>query len=276
MKSKTIAILTDFGIEDPYVGIMKGIISEISPDAPIIDITNQISPGDIQRGAFILWQASQDFPKGTVFLCVVDPGVGTERKAVFLQTRDHILIGPDNGLFSYLLYGSSFKCWELSNPNYQRKSSSATFHGRDIFAPAAAFAAKSISGDQFGSRVSSPNRLPEPILTYNESSLTGEILSQDHFGNLFTSLGQFKYQNESLRFVSWIDESELTISDKSKIRIRVNEKELPLVQTFSSIDPGSCAGLVGSSGLIEIVANQTSAKDLLGLEKGNPVILSWK
>jgi len=276
MKSKTIAILTDFGIEDPYVGIMKGIISEISPDAPIIDITNQIPPGDIQRGAFILWQASQDFPKGTVFLCVVDPGVGTERKAVFLQTRDHILIGPDNGLFSYLLYGSSFKCWELSNPNYQRKSSSATFHGRDIFAPAAAFAAKSISGDQFGSRVSSPNRLPEPILTYNESSLTGEILSRDHFGNLFTSLGQFKYQNESLRFVSWIDESELTISDKSKIRIRVNEKELPLVQTFSSIDPGSCAGLVGSSGLIEIVANQTSAKDLLGLEKGNPVILSWK
>jgi len=276
MKSKTIAILTDFGIEDPYVGIMKGIISEISPDAPIIDITNQIPPGDIQRGAFILWQASQDFPKGTVFLCVVDPGVGTERKAVFLQTRDHILIGPDNGLFSYLLYGSSFKCWELSNSNYQRKSSSATFHGRDIFAPAAAFAAKSISGDQFGSRVSSPNRLPEPILTYNESSLTGEILSRDHFGNLFTSLGQFKYQNESLRFVSWIDESELTISDKSKIRIRVNEKELPLVQTFSSIDPGSCAGLVGSSGLIEIVANQTSAKDLLGLEKGNPVILSWK
>jgi len=276
MKSKTIAILTDFGIEDPYVGIMKGIISEISPDAPIIDITNQIPPGDIQRGAFILWQASQDFPKGTVFLCVVDPGVGTERKAVFLQTRDHILIGPDNGLFSYLLYGSSFKCWELSNPNYQRKSSSATFHGRDIFAPAAAFAAKSISGDQFGSRVSAPNRLPEPILTYNESSLTGEILSRDHFGNLFTSLGQFKYQNESLRFVSWIDESELTISDKSKIRIRVNEKELPLVQTFSSIDPGSCAGLVGSSGLIEIVANQTSAKDLLGLEKGNPVILSWK
>jgi len=276
MKSKTIAILTDFGIEDPYVGIMKGIISEISPDAPIIDITNQIPPGDIQRGAFILWQASQDFPKGTVFLCVVDPGVGTERKAVFLQTRDHILIGPDNGLFSYLLYGSSFKCWELSNSNYQRKSSSATFHGRDIFAPAAAFAAKSISGDQFGSRVSSPNRLPEPILTYNESSLTGEILSRDHFGNLFTSLGQFKYQNESLRFVSWIDVSELTISDKSKIRIRVNEKELPLVQTFSSIDPGSCAGLVGSSGLIEIVANQTSAKDLLGLEKGNPVILSWK
>jgi len=276
MKSKTIAILTDFGIEDPYVGIMKGIISEISPDAPIIDITNQIPPGDIQRGAFILWQASQDFPKGTVFLSVVDPGVGTERKAVFLQTRDHILIGPDNGLFSYLLYGSSFKCWELSNSNYQRKSSSATFHGRDIFAPAAAFAAKSISGDQFGSRVSSPNRLPEPILTYNESSLTGEILSRDHFGNLFTSLGQFKYQNESLRFVSWIDVSELTISDKSKIRIRVNEKELPLVQTFSSIDPGSCAGLVGSSGLIEIVANQTSAKDLLGLEKGNPVILSWK
>ena len=275
MKSKTIAIITDFGIEDPYVGIMKGIISDISPDAPLIDITNQVPPGDIQRGAFILWQASQDFPKGTVFLCVVDPSVGTERKAVFLQTRDHIFVGPDNGLFSYLLYGSKFKCWELSNPNYQQKSSSATFHGRDVFAPAAAFAAKSISGDQFGSQVRVPNRLPKPILTFNESSLAGEILSWDHFGNLFTSLGLFKYQNESLRLVSWIDEGVLSINNISKIRIRVNEKELPLVQTFSSIDPGSCAGLVGSSGLIEIVANQTSAKDLLGLEKGNLVLMSW-
>ena len=83
MKSKTIALVTDFGLEDPYVGIMKGIISDISPGTPLIDITNQIPPGDIQHGAFILWQASQDFPKGTVFLCVVDPGVGTERKAVF-------------------------------------------------------------------------------------------------------------------------------------------------------------------------------------------------
>jgi len=275
MKSKPIAILTDFGIEDPYVGIMKGIISDISPNASLIDITNQIPPGDIQRGAFILWQASQDFPKGTVFLCVVDPGVGTERKAVFLQTRNQIFIGPDNGLFSYLLYNSKFTCWELSNPDYQRMNSSSTFHGRDIFAPAAAFAAKSISGNQFGSQVRVPNILPKPVLSINESSLAGEILSQDHFGNLFTSIGQFMYQNESLHLVSWIDEGVLTISDISTIRIRVNDQELPLVLTFDSIDPGSCAGLVGSSGLLEIVANQSSAKDLLGLEKGNPVLLSW-
>ena len=119
------------------------------------------------------------------------------------------------------------------------------------------------------------NKLPKPLLIINESSLAGEILSQDHFGNLFTSLGLFKYQNESLRLVSWIDDSELTISNISKIRIRVNDQELPLVLTFGSIDPGSCAGLVGSTGLLEIVANQSSAKDLLGLEKGNPVLLSW-
>lgn len=274
MKLKTIALLTDFGLEDPYVGIMKGIISDISPGTPLIDITNQIPSGDIQRGAFILWQASQDFPKGTVFLCVVDPGVGTERKAVFLQAKDQIFIGPDNGLFSYLLYESKYSCWELSNPGYQRKSSSATFHGRDIFAPAAAYAARSISGDQFGSQVSIPNKLPKPLLNINESSLAGEIIAQDHFGNLFTSLGLFKYQNDSLRLDSWIDDSKLTISDISKIRIRVNNQELPLVLTFGSIDPGSCAGLVGSTGLLEIVANQSSAKDLLGLEKGNPVLMS--
>jgi len=275
MKSKTIALLTDFGNEDPYVGIMKGIVSDLSPGSPLVDITNQIPPGDIQRGAFVLWQASQDFSKGTVFLCVVDPSVGTDRKAVFLQTRDQIFIGPDNGLFSYLLFESEFTCWELSNPDYQRKILSATFHGRDIFAPAAAYAARSISGDQFGSQVTLLNKLPKPLLTINESSLAGEILSQDHFGNLFTSLGLFNYQNDSLHYGSWIDDGELIISNISRIRIRVNDQDLPLVLTFGSIDPGSCAGLVGSTGLLEIVANQSSAKDLLGLEKGNPVLLFW-
>lgn len=275
MNSKTIALITDFGLEDPYVGIMKGIITDLSPGTPMIDITHHIPPGDIQRGAFVLWQSSRDFPKGTVFLCVVDPGVGTERKAILLKSRDQIFIGPDNGLFSYLLYNSEFTCWELSNPDYQKTNSSSTFHGRDIFAPAAAYAASSVSGDQFGPQMKSLKKLSKPILKYNKSSLEGEILSQDHFGNLFTSLGEFMNQDKSLHYRSWIDDSEKLFNNISQMRIQVNDHQLPFIRTFGSVDPGSCAGLVGSTGLLEIIANQSSAEDLLGLKKGDPVLLSW-
>lgn len=275
MNSKTIALLTDFGTEDPYVGIMKGIISDLSPGTQMIDVTHQIPPGDIQRGAFVLWQASRDFPKGTIFLCVVDPGVGTERKAVYLKTRNQIFIGPDNGLFSYLLYTSEFSCWELSNPDFQRDNSSATFHGRDIFAPAAAFAARSVPGEQFGAMVEILNELTKPALIVDESSIVGEILSRDHFGNLITSLGLFKYQNEFLSYQSWIDGANIIINNTTQVRIQVNDHQLPLVRTFASIDPGECAGLVGSTGLLEIVANQSSAEMILGLEEGDPVMMSW-
>ncbi len=276
MNSRTIALLTDFGIDDPYVGIMKGIISGISPGTPMIDITNQIPPGDIKRGAFVLWQAAQDFPRGTIFLCVVDPGVGTERKPIFLQIGDQIYIGPDNGLFSYLLYNSEFRCHELSNLEYQMKKPSATFHGRDIFAPAAAYAARSISGDQFGPKVTSLNKLAKPTLSSSESSLSGEILSQDHFGNLFTSLGRFVYKNNSLHYRSWIENEKLQIDDPTNIQIQVNNHQLPLVRTFATIGHGVCAGLIGSTGLLEIVANQSSAKSLLGIGKGASVSLVWE
>jgi len=275
MKPTCIAIITDFGLHDPYVSIMKGVITSIAPEIPLIDITHQVPPGDIQRGAFILWQASRDLPKGTIFLGVVDPGVGTERRALFLETRDQIFIGPDNGLFSYLLYNMEFSCWELSNPDYQRSNTSATFHGRDIFAPAAAHAARSVSGDQFGDQLELMNTLSQPTLTNNKSSIAGEILSADHFGNLFTSLGLFKYQNDSLVYQSWIDGAVLKINRTTRIRIQINEHQLSFVNTFASIDPGSCAGLVGSTGLLEIAANQSSAKALLGLEVGDSVILSW-
>jgi S-adenosylmethionine hydrolase len=275
MKSVNIALLSDFGLEDSYVGSMKAVISDLSPGIPLIDITHLIPPGDIQRGAFILWQASQDFPPGTVFLCVVDPGVGTGRKAIYLQIGNRIYIGPDNGLFSYLLYEHDYSCWELSNPDFQKKESSNTFHGRDIFAPAAAHAARGISGDQFGVEVNKLVHLPQPVHKIGNGSLTGEILSRDRFGNLFTSLGIFKYSTTTLHLKSWITNYDLIIQEISQIKIKVGNQLLPLVQTFDSIKPGSCAGLIGSTGLLEIIANQASAEDLLGLTRGDPVFMSW-
>lgn len=270
-----IALLTDFGSDDPYVGIMKGVILDLTPGSELIDITHHIPPGDIQRGAFVLWQAAQDFSKGTIFLCVVDPGVGSERKGILLQTGGLTFVGPDNGLFSYVLYKSQFKCWELSNAHFQRDTSSATFHGRDIFAPAAAYAARSVPGKEFGVEISKLVSLSKPNLIFREEALTGEVLSQDHFGNLFTSIGRFKYQKESIIIQSWIDNTERSIADITTIRIKVKDQLLPLVKTFESIAPGKCAGVIGSTGLLEIVANQASAKSLLGLENGCTVSLSW-
>ncbi|MCJ7717213.1 MAG: SAM-dependent chlorinase/fluorinase, partial [Anaerolineales bacterium] len=193
MKPVMIALLTDFGFDDPYVGIMKGIIKEIAPGAEFIDLTHLIPAGDIQRGAFVLWQSARDLPPGTIFLSVVDPGVGTNRRAVYLQREGQIFIGPDNGLFSYLFYNASFTAWKLSNPEYQLDGPSTTFHGRDIFAPGAAYAALGISGSQFGDEVKSLTRLADPIFSRNGNSIQGEIISKDRFGNLFTSLGILKY-----------------------------------------------------------------------------------
>ena len=147
--SQPIVILTDFGTSDPFTGIMKGVIAGIAPDRPIIDLTNEIPPGDIRRAAVMLWQASPYFPAGSVFLTVVDPGVGTSRRPIFLKTRDHVFIGPDNGVFTFIL-GESFQAWELQNPRLTLQNPGMTFHGRDIFAPAAGYAALGTPGPEFG------------------------------------------------------------------------------------------------------------------------------
>ena len=276
MKQPLIALLTDFGTSDPYVGIMKGILASISPETRVIDLTNHIPPGDIQRGAFALWQSSLDLPSGTIFLAVVDPGVGTERKAICLDCAGQRFIGPDNGLFSFLLYGKEYHAWELSNPAYQLSTPGSTFHGRDIFAPAAAHAANGIPGEKFGNPVKSINRLAEPILELEGNSLSGEVLSSDRFGNLSTSLGHFHSKDSwDLILSSWINQTKCKTKDRSCVEILVKDKTLPLVKTFSSIPEGNCAGLIGSTGLLEIVCNLGSAKNILGLKRGDPILLRW-
>jgi len=207
---------------------------------------------------------------------VVDPGVGTERKAICLDCAGQRFIGPDNGLFSFLLYGKEHHAWELSNPAYQLSTPGSTFHGRDIFAPAAAHAANGIPGEKFGNPVKSIKRLTEPRLELGGNSLSGEVLSSDRFGNLFTSLGRF-HSNDSWDLIlsSWINQIKCKIKDRSYVEILVKDKSLPLVKTFSSIPEGNCAGLIGSTGLLEIVCNRGSVKNILGLKRGDPILLRW-
>ena len=272
MSAPKIAILTDFGDYDPFVGIMRGVMSRIAPQAKHISITQQIPPGDIQRAAVVLWQSVPHFPPGTIFLVVVDPGVGTERRAIIFKSGKKVFIGPDNGVFSYIL-DQKTKVWELSNPDFQYTELSSTFHGRDIFSPAAAYASLGIQPSQFGDPVQDQVKLPTPDLDFDGNSLRGEVLTADHFGNLLTSLGKFSPIKEgTFHFDPWIgalsprdmvlNNPQITLADGTT---------LPLISTFGDLTGRECGVLVGSTGLLELVANQHAAAEILKLNPGDPV-----
>jgi hypothetical protein len=273
--SAPIVFLTDFGDRDPFVGIMKGVVAMISPSAPLIDLTNKIPPGDIQRAAMTLWQAVDYFPDESVFLVVVDPGVGTSRKAMLLDSGRHRFIGPDNGVFSFIADDDA-QGWELSNPDYALPDPGTTFHGRDIFAPGAAYAWKGIPGPAFGEAIPDPIRLPDPLLDSDPGgALRGEILHADHFGNLLTSLGQFRrLEDGHLRLTPWLGVTPGLEIDPESTRLHLPDgTELPWARTFAAIPDGACAAIIGSSGLIEIATNGQSAAEMLGLGRGDAVIL---
>jgi S-adenosylmethionine hydrolase len=270
-----IVILTDFGTSDPYVGIMKGVIASISPNAQIIDLTHKIPPGDLARGAFILWQSSAHFPLGTIFLCVIDPGVGTYRKPIIVNSKGFIFIGPDNGLFTFILDDDS-QSWILQNPEFMLPNPGNTFHGRDIFAPAAAHASMGIPGHNFGEQNSGFERIPLPHLSNpNHGELRGQILHADQYGNLVTSLGQFTHSDMD-GFQPWIGDLR-----PFSFNLQISHLSLPsgdtisYAKTFAEIPDGQCRFIVGSTGLIEIVSNRQSAANLLNLGSGDIITLFY-
>ena len=274
----TIAVITDFGHQDPFVGIMKGVIANISPQARVIDINHSIPQGDIQRAAIQLWMAKSYYPPGTIFLVVVDPGVGTERKPAIIQDGEYTFIGPNNGLFTYAIQ-ESYTAWELSSPEYQLDGSSATFHGRDIFAPAAAHAANGVHGKEFGNQVKDLIEIPLPGLIVNTESMSGEIIYIDQFGNLLTSLGRFSAISKMrYRFEPWLiiediyTQNLILDADCAEMQLPTGQV-IPWVETFADIAHGECGMLIGSTGLIEIAAFNDSAKELTQITLGDSVTL---
>ncbi|RME07664.1 MAG: hypothetical protein D6803_03325 [Anaerolineae bacterium] len=271
----TILLLTDFGTQDPYVGIMKGVIRTLAPQAALVDLTHAIPPGDIRRAALVLWQSLPYFPKGTVCLTVVDPGVGTSRKAMIARSNGYLFVGPDNGVFSFVL-GDDAQAWELTNPELALPSTSNTFHGRDLFSPAAAHAARGVPPERFGPPILQPTFLPPPRLDSRApGQIRAEILHADRFGNLLTSLGRFAREAFGRwRFSPWIGELAPQELDLHATRLALPDgNTLRWVNTFGEIPPGQCAALVGSTGLVELVANRRSAAEILGLQGGETIIL---
>lgn len=195
-----IALLSDFGLRDGYSGVMKGVILGIAPGTPLVDLTHEIPPQDVRAAAWVLHTAWRSFPEGSVFLCVVDPGVGSARHPIALQTSGRIFIGPDNGLFSYPLAGTTDasdasdaeqpRAVILDNPRYFPAAPSMTFHGRDIFAPAAGWLAAGVAFEELGQAlpVDALTRFAPPQPTWRENALVAHVVHIDHFGNILTDV----------------------------------------------------------------------------------------
>ncbi len=255
-----IALLSDFGLEDSFVASMKAVIYSINPIAKIVDITHAVSPQNIKEAAFHLQVCYKYFPKGTIFVCVVDPGVGSNREPILLITDEYLFLAPNNGLLSPIIQNSSkFVCFNLSE-NFKSKDISNTFHGRDIFATAAA----NLSLDENKYNSSKPIDsselvvFPKPFLKQNEGGcIKTEIRHIDHFGNLITSI--------TLKEINKFQISSVTINFKNK------KYKCFFSKCYSDAKEGELIAYIGSSGFLEIAVRNGSATKKINC-KANEII----
>ena len=275
----TIALLTDFNTHDPYVGMMKGVIASIAPHARVIDLTHAIPAGDVRRAAFELYRAAPYFPPETIFVSVVDPGVGTARRPIALAWQERICVGPDNGTFTYLLAtGTPPIAVELKSKAFHMNTVSYTFHGRDIFAPVAAHLARGVDFEQLGPQAHDLIRLALPRLELIEGpGVQGEILHADQFGNLITSIGILRLEGDDVLLEPWLPHCPPARLPISGLHLRLpNGVHLYLSSTYGDVPPGEALAYIGSSGLLEIAVNQARAADVLPLSAGQDILLSYK
>jgi hypothetical protein len=259
-----ITLLSDFGLKDPYVAEMKAVILSICPEARIVDISHEIEKFDIRMGAFILASAAPYFPQGTIHVAVVDPGVGSERRALIVETKRSFYVGPDNGLLmlSARREGIS-QVYNISNPAYMRCKISRTFHGRDIFAPVAANLAKRCAPYEFGAEAHDyvRPRFSQPQLS--RSTVLGEVLYIDGFGNIVTN-------------ISVKDLERMGAREGCLLCIELKDKnlQLRLCSAYGEVPPQRGLAIVGSSDFLEISVNQANASQIFGVKTGDAVSTS--
>lgn len=256
METRVITLTTDFGYEDPFAGIMKGVILSIAAGARIVDLTHGVAPQDIRGAALALNFACPFFPPGAIHVAVVDPGVGSARRPILIECEDAFFIGPDNGVLSLAAERKKIKrVFELANQRYYLQPVSSTFHGRDIFAPAAAHLAAGVPAAELGPELNGWNRLEVPGAVKSRGEIRGEIIYIDHFGNLIT--------NVSAR--------DLEALAKQKLEVRLAEVTIEgLAQSYSSAVK-DYAALINSWGLLEISCFNGRADQRSGADIGDPV-----
>jgi S-adenosylmethionine hydrolase len=257
MGRPVIALLTDFGLCDHYVGAMKGVILGICPDAALVDISHDVPPHDVLAGAIELGASYGYFPGGAIFLVVVDPGVGSARRAIAADVGAYRFVAPDNGVLSAVVDDHPpRRVIELSDRRYARATVSRTFEGRDRFAPAAAWLAKGIDLGALGRSAGPLSRIEIPKPVVDAGAIRGEVLRVDRFGNLVTN----------------IDRRTFDARAGQSIEIRAGGSQVnKVISTYADAAPGEICALFGSSDQLEIAARGTSAAGLLHLGRGSPV-----
>ena len=258
MRKSIITLLTDFGTKDHYVASLKGVMLTINPQCTLIDITHQVNPQDIKEGALILANAYSFFPKGTIHLAVVDPGVGGSRKAILLVTRDYFFVGPDNGLFTLVSPREQVRqVVALTNKEFFLPRVSATFHGRDLFAPVAAHLSLGVRPKAFGGELDSWVELDFGKPGIRERELVGEILYVDSFGNLISSIRELEF----CRFAKG-----------HPFVIKIGKRAIhSLKKGYWGGKKEEVMALFGSGGFLEISVKEGNAQKILKVKRGDPV-----
>ena len=288
LPNSPIVLTTDFGTSDAFVGVMKGVILGINPRAAIVDLTHEISPQNLRQGAFVLGTNHSCFPIGTIHVAVVDPGVGTDRRPIVLETPGARFVAPDNGLLSEVLkahlpappsesagFGraklpEAIRAYELTNPGYRLPHVSNTFHGRDIFSPAAAHLSLGVECKEMGPRIWDLVYEPLPEPEVQGHRLQGEVIYIDRFGNLITNIEVGALPEEP-----W---------NRQTTRVRVEEREIAgISRTFHDPVPGGLVqpdglplvALFGSNGYLEVAVTDGNAAASLGIAVGTKVSVSF-
>ena len=255
----TIALLTDFGLNDNFVGVMKGVIYRINPRAKIVDISHQVESHNIREAAFLLRSSYPYFPEGTVFLIVVDPGVGTERKSVIVETEKYLFVAPDNGVLSFLKERDIKRIIQITNEEYFLKPVSRTFHGRDIFAPVAAHLSRGEKVEKFGPAIRKIEKLKFPEPQVKNNRLVGEVLYVDRFGNLITNISEDAF----LRF-----------TEGKKFQVVIGKVKISKISSsYQGGKQGIPIAIFGSFDNLEISLYQDNASRRLNLNKGSKIYI---
>ena len=257
-----ITLLTDFGIRDGYPGVMKGVIWKIAPDVQIVDLSHEISPQDILEAALLLWRSTPFFPDGTIHVAVIDPGVGTSRRGLAVQIGSQYFVGPDNGLFTLVAEKAKAQMEtttfiHLDQPRFWLPDISGVFHGRDVFAPVAAYIATGTPLNSLGRTIADPIRFDLPSPTAVHGGWLGQVIHIDHFGNLSTNLNASH------------------IKSSKQVVLRINGRQIEgLVSTFGERSAGSLVALLDSSGALAICVVNGSAAKVLDASRWDKVEIS--
>jgi S-adenosylmethionine hydrolase len=254
-----VTLTTDFGVIDPFVGIMKGVIATRAPDARVIDVTHGIPPQDVVAGALVLAHAVPYFPPGTIHVAVVDPGVGSARRPLCVETARGLLIGPDNGVLSLAAPpGETRRVIHLTEERFFLSPRSTTFHGRDVFAPVAAALATGTPPAALGATVSDMERLDVPVPVRDGRTIRGQVIYVDRFGNLAS--------NVRADLLAAVPHSDVAVAIRD-VRLR------GVAASYAAVRPGEPVAVVNSWGVLEIAVRDGSARDRLGARVGDPVVI---